>query len=195
VEDQAVIIDRDKLVKVEILDLSTVTREGKKFWQIDKREYDGEGNHGDVRLVMPHDTPVWRAAEYGFDPGNVNTLVDIVICEDYVSPEFWAGQKTLFTAATIAEAREVYLAEITNIKLKFRISTRAKGGVLDEMRRIVANPPPQDLVIKSLPVILERHRSGVQEMDPDLLRPLVFLERAIGEVIQKAAREELENNA
>jgi hypothetical protein len=85
-------------------------------------------------FVMPEDTLEWRAAEYDIDPNDLDTLMDVVLAEQFL--EVPPGETTppLFTADTIEEARKIHLARCAQAKLRHRISTRAKGHPIAELK-------------------------------------------------------------
>ena len=80
-----------------------------------------EGSH-----IFPKDILEWRAAEYGIDPSDVDTLLDIVITEPYLSAEDWVGPKLYDEGVTTEEARAAHLARCAKVKLTHRVSTRAR---------------------------------------------------------------------
>lgn len=74
--------------------------------------------------TLPLDTMEWRAAEYGIDPSDVETLLDIVLVEPYLTPGEWSEGFRLGDAPTIEVARQDHIARIAKAKLRLRISTR-----------------------------------------------------------------------
>lgn len=84
-------------------------------------------------FIMPEDTLEWRAAEYDIDPNDLDTLMDIVLAEQFldVSPH---ETPPLFTADTIEEARQIHLDRCSAAKLRHRISTRGKGHPLAKLK-------------------------------------------------------------
>lgn len=88
---------------------------------------------------FPKDVFEWRAAEYGIDPTDMDTLVDIVLVEPFISPGDMKAGEMLHDAPTIAEARQAHLARCSRAKLRARITTRTAalrnaGGLLDQLR-------------------------------------------------------------
>jgi hypothetical protein len=134
-------------------------------WMIRWEEHRDDGFIQPVSLAIPLDTMEWRAAEYNIPASDINTLIDIVICERYLPPAVIEGENGLFNAPDIATARETYLAAIAEVKMKYRISTRVKGGPLDVVRSL-ADHNPERLAIKGMNVILARHNRGSQKLDP-----------------------------
>lgn len=88
-------------------------------------EQDGELMHADITLpdgrrhrhTFPTDTMEWRAAEYGLDPSDVDTLLEIVLAEPHLDPDPDDATRSLFAAATIEEARDHHLKKIRKIKV------------------------------------------------------------------------------
>ena len=131
--------------------------------------------------VFPADTLEWRAAEYGIDPSDVDTLLDIVLHEPHIDEPgnpfaIAAGQAvpddgpTLFTADTVDQAREAHLRRIERVKAdKVRISirpparrpdaavaARGAGDPLDVIRRRQLDP--ERVAAKAKLVAAERAR-------------------------------------
>jgi hypothetical protein len=133
----------------------------------------------EVKLIIPVDLMAWRVAEYGLDSGDLDTLIDIMICERYLPPqEMQPNTVPLWNAPTIEEARSKYLQLITNTKLKYRISTREKDSPLGRVKQMTPEMHPADIGLKALGVIMHRHRSNVQKLDPDVFRAITHLEKA-----------------
>lgn len=82
--------------------------------------------------VIMKDTLEWRAAEYDIDPAAVDTLLDIVLAEPYLTPEDWATGHRPHEAPDVATARQDHIARCAQVKLRHRMSTRpgppAMGG-------------------------------------------------------------------
>jgi hypothetical protein len=124
-----------------------------------------------------------RAAEYGIDPSRIDVLLDIIVCERFITNEWWNGDDHLFAAGSIDEARRLYLAEIARIKLKYRISTRRRAGSTVphplQVLRDAHSWKPADLALKTMGVLLYRHREGVQELEPTVVKSLLYMEQAL----------------
>lgn len=134
-----------------------------------------------VRLVRPISTMAWRAAEYNIPKDDLGTLIDIMVCEGYITEQWWAEHPNLRTAPTIDEARQEYIREIARIKLAYRVSTRPAGKkphALDPIR-VQTFLHPADLALKAMQVILHRHREGIEEQTPHVAQALVNMERAL----------------
>jgi hypothetical protein len=136
---------------------------------------------------IPYYAALARAAEYGIDPDDINTLMDVLVCEPYIPRGWWEGPDNLWAAGSIQEAREKYLAEIARVKFKHRLSTRrtaeaAAGNApehpLDGLRRGYTWKPA-DVALRSMGVILFRHRKEAQVLDPDVAKSLVYMEKAL----------------
>ncbi|ANZ35261.1 hypothetical protein BBK82_03400 [Lentzea guizhouensis] len=133
--------------------------------------------------VLPYEMPIWRAAEYGIDPGDLNTLVDIMLCERYVDPSVMQPENiALFNKPTIAEAREEFLGHIVATKLKYRMSTR--NAEMNKIRQ-ETTVHPADLALKTMGVILHRHTTGVQKLDPDVAKAFQYMQVAVDAFEQK----------
>ena len=133
----------------------------------------------EVKIIIPVDLIAWRVAEYGLDPADVDTLIDVMICERYLPPEKMQPHNVpLWNESTISNARAKYMDMITQTKLKYRISTREKDNPLNTVREGTAELHPADIGLKALGVIMHRHRSKKQELDPDVFRAITYLEKA-----------------
>jgi hypothetical protein len=118
-----------------------------------------------VKLLAPLDTMEWRAAEYNLDPSDINTLIDILVCEQYVQQDFFQSGNSLFNAPDIETARAAYLSEIARIKLLYRVSTRGKEHPLNVIREKVEFNSGV-MAVKAMETLLLRHDKGSQVLDP-----------------------------
>jgi hypothetical protein len=84
--------------------------------------------------LLPLDAMEWRAAEYGIDPADTATLLDIVIAEPHLTREDWASGTKLHDAPDIDTARRDHLARCAVVKLRHRISIRAPHTPLERIR-------------------------------------------------------------
>ncbi|MFJ8995610.1 hypothetical protein ACIRQH_35045 [Streptomyces sp. NPDC102279] len=130
-------------------------------WAVDMIKPDGTGH----RHIFPKVTLEFRAAEYGIDPTDVDTLLDIVLHEPYAphpddplkgeDPAATAGllspalvsrgtarkgdliPTTLYTAPDVATAREAHLLRVEHGKANnVRVSVgKGKKDPLDVIRR------------------------------------------------------------
>ena len=136
-------------------------------WRIYSRMPDGN-LHG---YVFPQNTLEWRAAEYGIDPDDVETLLDVVLHEPHlarvdrddpalkqgrVSPAVTAEGNsrvgelvptTLYNAETVKDAREAHLVRVQHAKQN-RVSVVPPKG----------KPDPLD-------VIRQKYRNRVSRVD------------------------------
>ena len=126
-------------------------------WYVDMRRPDG----GTRRHVFPQTTLAWRAAEYGIDPNDTETLLDIVLHEHFAphpdnpltaadDPVLAAGMLapavvsrgttragepvpvTLYTADTTEQARKAHLMRIEHAKTEV-VRVRAPKGHRDPL--------------------------------------------------------------
>ncbi|MQY07746.1 hypothetical protein [Actinomadura macrotermitis] len=123
-------------------------------WRVAYRRPDG----GLTGYVFPVETLEWRAAEYGIDPADVTTLLDIVLHEPFIpdptDPASFAGDAAaakgmtvpaaasgdrvaegdpvpvwLYNAETIEQARAAHLARVAAVKRdRVRVATAARTG-------------------------------------------------------------------
>lgn len=71
-----------------------------------------DGSTTDQAFIMPPETLALRAGEYGLDPSDTQLLLDVVLHESFiVYPD---GEHPLWTAGSIAEAREQHLDTVAD---------------------------------------------------------------------------------
>jgi hypothetical protein len=112
----------------------TVEDDGQGHWIVSVTHTMDDGAEVYGRHVFPHDTLEWRAAEYGIDPADTATLLDIVLAEPYLTDEDYAGGFHLHDAPSIQHARADHLARCAKVKLRTRMSTRTKDHPLGQIR-------------------------------------------------------------
>lgn len=165
------------LTGIDILKLSVEGREQGDHWLIDVVQEWSDGSKEELRLVRPMEMIMHRCAEYGIDQSDEDELAKMVILEAFIPPEFWKSEEFLFRARTIETARKAYLRELAKVSKLLKSSEKSK----EVLRGLKQNfrVPPRQLAAASLGVVLARHRSGAQTLDPDVARALVNFERAI----------------
>lgn len=124
--------------------------------------------------TFPKETLEWRIAEYDLDPDDVDQLLDVVLHEPWLNdpedprhedpapPGLVAGigragaPVTLFTAASIDDARTAHLARIAAAKQQVRIGGPT-GPAADPLDVIRAHRPDGQR-IEQMRGIVDRHR-------------------------------------
>lgn len=145
-----------------------VAKDGRGHWVIQmQRIYDEIPANGNPKIeegvyVVPEDAFEWRAAEYGIDPLDINTLVDIILAEPFI--EAAEDIPPLFTAESIAEARRIHLSRCSEAKLKHRISTRGDAHPLQELK---GNVLMNIEAVKLKSEIVARQRRIIQDTRDD----------------------------
>lgn len=148
------------ITKITIDDVSITAEK----WIISITEtHDDAELHPPVRMVLPTDVMMWRAAEYNLPTTDMDTLVDIMVCEQYVHMDHYQSEVGLFNAPDIKTAREEYLKAIAAVKLKYRISTRGAKHPLNAVRTD-AKYNPGAMAMMGMDVLMIRHNSGVEEL-------------------------------
>jgi hypothetical protein len=104
------------------------TEDGQGHWSVEVTRIEDDGTVTTGCHVFPTDTLEWRAAEYGIDPSDVDTLMDIVLVEPYLTDDHWQAGSRLHDADTIEQARADHLARCAQAKLACRMSTRGKSA-------------------------------------------------------------------
>lgn len=80
--------------------------------------------------AFPHETLIYRSAEYGVDPSDADTLLDIVIHEHHF--ELSADDPTFLYNTDEKTAREAHLARVAEAKT--RVSHVDPDNLLDTIR-------------------------------------------------------------
>lgn len=173
----------EDITELRILEVVTDATANGARWLIDVEETYRGGQKNITQVIRPVETVMHRCAEYGFSPDDTETLLDILVLEVYLDPAFWSSGEFLMKAKTLAQARAAYLRELKKTKVKL------KGGPGEEKLRALPAQfmiPDAAVAIRSLSVILERHRNNAQSLDPDVARALEILERAAHHQLKEA---------
>lgn len=88
-------------------------------------ERDGDRIHADLtrpdggrhRQTFPVDTLEWRAAEYGIDPTDLDTLLDMVLSEPFLDSDPDDSALSLFEAPDISRARVHHLKKVAQVQV------------------------------------------------------------------------------
>lgn len=99
-----------------------------------------EDNALPTLFMLPYDAMEWRAAEYGIDPSDVDTLLDIVVTEPFMTADDWGTDSHLYGsngtfAESTDEARGHHISRAARVKLRHRMTTRGAGHVLNVVRQ------------------------------------------------------------
>jgi hypothetical protein len=77
---------------------------------------------------MPTVTLEWRSAEYGIDPADVDTLLDVILHEPHIpltddgsGPRYADNGPDLWTAESTTAAREAHLARIKTCPVRIDV--------------------------------------------------------------------------
>lgn len=103
------------------------------IWQVALSIVDGNVTSRSL-YAFPVDTMEWRAAEYGIDPTDTATLLDIVMAEPHLTAEERDTGHQLHAAPDIPTARADHVARCARAKLRLRMSTRGNGSPLARVR-------------------------------------------------------------
>jgi hypothetical protein len=152
------------------------------------------------RHIFPKTTLAYRAAEYGIDPADTETLIDIILHEPFAAspddpvtapndPALAAGltavavvargtvkvgqqtNVTLFNADSIAQAREAHLLRIRHAKTA-TVLTLPQGRP-DPLAKLKAAPVDRELVVRHADAVATR-RSLYRGEEPDLPPSTLF---------------------
>ncbi|MET8826107.1 hypothetical protein ABZX40_13625 [Streptomyces sp. NPDC004610] len=107
---------------------------GADCWHVVTRAADGHG----VTHLFPKETLEWRAAEFGIDPDDVDTLLDLVLHEAFIDDAADGPPVAVMAARSTAEARQAQADRIDAVVKAARetiIFDRAKTSPLDVIRQ------------------------------------------------------------
>lgn len=120
---------------------------------------------------LPEETFEWRVAEYGFDPADQDTLLDVVLYEPWLDESLRDPGKTHVTARTPAVARDDLLEHIRRRKGPGRLKgRRGLAPNLNDLPHPVAVDSEADdpiEVIKREMVLSEPHIEVKREIVAD----------------------------
>lgn len=160
-------------MRLQISSASTEINSGIEVWRVGGTMEHDDGTSTRHVHLFPLDTLEWRAAEYGVDPADTATLLDIVLAEPFLTPDDWAAGHQLHDAPDIDTARRDHLARCARVKLRHRISTRSKEH---PCRRVAAESPlhPEAIELKRQLVEQARtaHASARAAAPPDRIAAL-----------------------
>lgn len=97
-----------------------------EYWMVHNTTTFSDGAVEPGVNILKKDTLEWRAVEYGIDPTDLDTLLDIAMVEPYLTPEEQAEGVFLLDAATTQQAREAHIARCAKAKLRLKLATRTK---------------------------------------------------------------------
>jgi hypothetical protein len=150
------------------------------------RRADAEG-HEIFPHVFPKDALEWRAAEYEIDPGDVDTLLGIILYEPFLDGHSHEHPKHLFNAASVKEAREYHTDRIAQARKAHPLED--PDGHLEKIRRGHLMHP-EALGLKRADVVRGRAQRAAERAakaaDPDGER-LVRLRASLGSPERPAA--------
>ena len=150
-----------------------------EYWELHSTQTYADGSTRPHVTFLPPETFEYRAAEYNIPLSEIDTLVDIVVCERFLGREVYDAEEGLYNAPDIKTAREHMLTNIARVKLKHRVSTRGPDHPLNAIRRQVSTTPAS-MAVKGLETVLLRHMQGAQELDEHVLAVLNHFRAAIG---------------
>ena len=114
-------------------------------WQVEGelvKEKNGETVVERFYYRFPQDTFEHRVAEYGYDPQDTATLLDIVLAEAFLTEADFAPGESLADAPTRDAARAAHTARCAQAKLRVRQRT---GGVVGVRAALKAKDGPNPL--------------------------------------------------
>lgn len=151
---------------VTLLDSPTNSR-----WAVEGTLTEDDGSTRRYRYVFPTDTLEWRAAEYGIDPKDTATLLDIVLAEPHLTDADFAPGTHLYEAPDIETARRAHVARCAAVKWRHRIASR---GAASPCQRIVQESPMDAEVIALKRELVSQNRASLAEPAPPVDRLAAF---------------------
>lgn len=146
--------------------------DGKPHWRI-RMEIEFGNGVKNITHYFPEEIFTFRAAEYGFDPTDIDTLLDVILTEVHVVPD---PGTHLYEVLDRDVARGHHLTRCARQKLKMRLSTRSNKSVL-KIKAIDPNDPvTQDDVVADHPLDAVRNHlkdNPVDERDVSHCQKLV----------------------
>ncbi|WP_328494098.1 hypothetical protein OHS59_16185 [Streptomyces sp. NBC_00414] len=148
---------------------------GKEFWLVTMSLSGGlEHQH-----IFPIEALEWRAAEYGIDPADVDTLLDLILHESEIpdpaqnrddaalrkgwvtSTDSDAEPVTLFRCASASEARTAHMLRVKDVKQN-KVCVVEREGSLDAIREdYLAFMDVGQVAAKA--AFVDRHRSELSK--------------------------------
>jgi hypothetical protein len=117
----------------KIISSTKFDHDGKPHWRI-QMEAEINGKSTRFSHCFPEDIFVFRVAEYGFDPSDIDTMLDVILTEPHAVVE---PGTHLYELQNRDEAKKVHMARCAQKKLSMRLSTRPNKSVL---KAKAANP-------------------------------------------------------
>jgi hypothetical protein len=123
----------DSLVTHTVINVRNMTAEGhadadQPIWLIET-SVDGSAVPSHAHR-FPHEALHWRAAEYGIDPSDFDTLLEVVLCEPQMSLQH-TDPAFLYNTDEKA-AREAHLKRVADVRA--RVAHLDPDGLLDRIR-------------------------------------------------------------
>ena len=139
-------------------------------WVAFGTQTDDDGTMVPYMHQFPCDTLEWRAAEYGIDPADVDTLLDIVLAEPYLTPQDWATGVHLYEHpdADMDTVKADHIARCAKAATRLKLSTKPdkkdkKPHALDRIRDEHSQWVDSEVVeLKS--ELIARHRREVSNL-------------------------------
>lgn len=124
-----------------------------------------EGDGTRVRHVFPPDALHWRAAEYGIDPQDAHTLLDIILHERHVSGWDHHHRSPDFLYNTDPDtARTALHRRISDVKTRARVVD--PDGHLDQIRAAHTHVPEHHAQRQAFVAHLRQHGTKIPK-EPD----------------------------
>lgn len=111
---------------VKVISSTKFDHDGQPHWRI-QMEAEINGKLTRFSHCFPENIFVFRAAEYGFDPSDIDTMLDVVLAEPHTVV---APGTHLYELQDRDEAKKVHMTRCAQKKFSMRLSTRSNKSVL-----------------------------------------------------------------
>ncbi|MER6171372.1 hypothetical protein [Streptosporangium sp. NPDC001681] len=121
-----------------------------------------EGSHS-----FPHSTLEWRAAEYGIDPDDVDTLLDVILHEPYMaSPDDPLSWQDPATAAYLEATHGLPTCWTPGVGASDRLAAHLVRVAEVKRHRVLCEPEPREQRQAALLYVGSKRRATPDPLDP-----------------------------
>lgn len=89
-----------------------------------------DGQEKKINHFFPDEAILFRAAEYHISPKDIDTILDIILHENYITLDEIDPRTTVYGEAGVDETRQAHIGRCARVKLRHRTSTRSNKSVL-----------------------------------------------------------------
>lgn len=145
---------------------TSVTDDGQGHWVVSREITHDDGHVEQGVHIFPHDILEWRVAEYDLDPNDLDTVLDLVLAEPYLTEDDWLGEVHLYDAPDSSTARAAHVRRCRRIRALFAHTGQRRVNGADLFKSIKEQSPMHPEVIRHKRRISERARAERQRTPP-----------------------------